>query len=332
MNKKQLGLGIILIAAVALVAVGIWHFRHGRIYPQTDDAYVSGETASVASRVPGVLQEVLFHDHERVEKGQVLVRLDPRDFDQAIAVAEAGLAKAQAALAEDAAMLARAKAQVAVAESQRKQASADRARFDTLGDQGSVPQRQSEEARTAAAVADAQVEAAHKAREAAAAKRGVDEKQLQRAQADLATAKLQRTYCEITAPCTGMVADKNAEGGQVVSPGQPLCQIVALSDGDMWVDANYKETQLARIRPGQHAEITVDALPGVELEGTVEALSAGTGSAFSLLPAQNASGNWVKIVQRLPVRISLAPNQSGMDRLRLGLSATVTVDTSDLKE
>jgi len=327
MNRKWIGLAVILLAAAALVEVGVLHFRHERMFPATDDAYVNGDRTAVASRVPGVLLEVRFQDHQRVEAGQVLAVLDPAEFDRAVAVADAGVARAEASQAEIRARIAATAAQVTAAESERDQARADRDRFAALGDRGSVPTREAEQARTAAAVAAARVEALRKEHAAAQAALVTAEKALEKARAELAQAQLRRSYCTITAPCGGMVADKHAEVGQIAAVGQPLGTIVPLNEGTLWIDANFKETQLARIRPGQPVTIAVDALPDLEFHGTVAALSAGTGSAFSLLPTQNASGNWVKIVQRLPVRIDIPAGQPGSERLRLGLSSHVTVDT-----
>ncbi len=327
MSRKWIGLGIILAGAVALVIVGWLNYRHGRIYPSTENAYVGGDVSTVASRVPGQLVEVSFRENEVVQEGQVIARLDERDFDAAIARAEAELAKAEATLVLDEAQIAGAEAQVAVARSQAAQARADRDRYAALSGRGSAPARQSEQAATAAAVADAQVASAQKALQAARARLDVDREALAKVRADRDLALLQRSYCQVTAPATGVVADKSAQVGQVIAAGQPLCRIAPLGGEHVWVEANFKETQLQRINVGQPVSVEVDAVAGHEFKGRVATLSAGTGSAFALLPPENASGNWVKIVQRLPVRIALDAGDPQLSRLRLGLSASVTVDT-----
>jgi membrane fusion protein (multidrug efflux system) len=327
MNRKWIGLVVIFAAAVALVVAGYFHLRHGRIYPSTDDAYVGGTVVPVASRVPGTLVEVPVAENDHVEAGQVIAQLDPRDFDEAVARAQAQLARAQAQLAQDEAQIARAEAEIEVARSQADLARLDRDRYASLQKKGSTPERQAEQARTAAAVAEAQLAAAEKALVAVRAKLSADEKDVARYQAELSNAQLQRSYCTITAPCAGMIADKSAQAGQVVVPAQPLCRVVPLSGTDIWIDANFKESQLHRIRAGQPVTIEVDAIENHEFRGTVSALSAGTGAAFALLPPENASGNWVKIVQRLPVRVMLADGDEQLKRLRLGLSTRVTVDT-----
>lgn len=327
MSRKWIGLGVIVAGAVALVIVGWLNWRHGQVWPSTENAYVGGDVSLVASRVPGTLLEVPVREHEVVQAGQVLARLDPRDFDAAVGRAGADLAKAEAQLALDEAQIAGAESQVVVARSQAQQARADRDRYAALSGRGSAPERQSEQAATSAAVAEAQVAAAQKALQAARAKLEVDRQAAAKSRAELDQAMLQRSYCEIAAPIAGFVADKSAQAGQVVAAGQPLCRLASLAEGHVWIDANFKETQLRRIAVGQPARVTIDAVDGHEFRGRVASFSAGTGAAFALLPPENASGNWVKIVQRLPVRIELEPGDELASRLRLGLSATVTVDT-----
>lgn len=326
-SKKWIGLVVIVLGTVALAVAGWLHWTHGQKFPSTDNAYVGGDVYAVASRVPGTLVAVNFKENGRVEAGQVMAELDPADFEMAIARAEAEAAKAQAALALDEAQIAGAEAQLLVARSEAEQARADRDRYATLEERGSAAGRQSETARTAAAVAEAQVTAATKALAAARAKLGVDQKAVAKAEAELANARLQRGYCTITAPASGLVADKSAQPGQVIAPGQPLCRVAPLEGEHLWVDANFKETQLHRIAVGQEVEVEVDAVPGHAFKGRVADLGAGTGASFALLPPENASGNWVKIVQRLPVRIALLPGDAELARLRLGLSCKVSVDT-----
>ncbi len=326
-SRKWIALLVIVIGAAALVVVGYRRYQHDQIFPTTDNAYVGGDVYTVAGRVPGLLVEVSMRENERVEQGQVLARLDDADFAVAVTRAEAEVAKAEAALALDEAQIAGARANLEAARSEAAQARADSERFAALGERGTAPARQSEEAATAAAVAAARVTAAEKALIAARARLEVDHKSVAKAQAGLENARLQMTYCVITAPVSGIVADKSAELGKVVGAGQPLCRIAPLQGEHIWVDANFKETQLDRIRPGQPVTLTVDAVKGHEFHGTVGTFAPGTGAAFALLPPENASGNWVKIVQRLPVRILLDPEEPLLGRLRLGLSAEVQVDT-----
>lgn len=332
MRRRTIGLFGIIAFAVVVVFLGWRHWHHGKIFPSTDNAYVGGDVSTIASRVPGTLQDVLVQENQQVSAGQVLFRLDPRDYDQAVAESDARVAKAKATLVLDDAGVAKARADIAAAASEHELSNADRQRYAELSARGSVPQHRYSEVKTGAEVAQARLEAARKGLEAAKAMLEVSRRELQKAQAEHDTAVLKRSYCTIVAPCAGMLADKSAQSGQVVAVGQPLCQIVPLDAGHLWVDANFKETQLHRIRPGEVAAIRIDSDKGYELKGKVAAISAGTGAAFSLLPPENASGNWVKVVQRLPVRITLDESSLKGRRLRLGLSAVVTVDTREFTE
>ncbi len=330
-SKKWIGLAVIIIGALALVALGYRNYQHGRIFPSTDNAYVGGDVFAVAPRIPGTLVAVPMQENTRVRKGDLLARLDDADLKVAVAKAEAELAKAEALLSLDEAQIAGAEAQLTAARSEAAQTQADLRRFTTLQERGSAPARQSEEAATAAQIAAAKVNAAEKALTASQAKLDVDRKSVAKARTGLANAQLQMTYTTIMAPEDGFVADKSATMGQVVGAGQPLCRIVPLDAEHIWVDANFKETQLHRIRPGQPVTLKVDAIADHEFQGEVDSFAPGTGSAFSLLPPENASGNWVKIVQRLPVRISLDRDDPLIHRLRLGLSVEVVVDTRQLE-
>jgi Multidrug resistance efflux pump len=177
-------------------------------------------------------------------------------------------------------------------------------------------------------VARARHQAALKALAGARAALKTARRAVHEAEVALAMARLKRSYCTVRTPIAGFVSKKTAHVGQVVAPGQPLCAVVPLAGRHLWIEANFKETQLARIRPGQPVRFHTDVDPGREYRGVVESLSAGTGAAFSLLPPENATGNWVKIVQRLPVRIAVLPGSNRDHSLRLGLSVHVTVDTT----
>jgi len=332
MSKKTIGLIVILAGAVVLALTAWLHWRHGRIFPTTSDAYVGGDVTTVSSRVPGTLVSVEVRENQVVGAGQVIAQLDPRDYDQAVAEADADLTKAKSTLELDRAQIAGAEAQIAVARSEAAQARADQERYAALQRTGSIPARQSETATTAAQVAESRLDAARKALTATQARLTVDEKDIGQKQAKYDLAVLRRSYCAITAPAAGMIADKSALPGQVVTAGQPLCRIASLDAQHLWVDANFKETQIARIRPGQPATIEVHAEGNRVYHGKVEAISAGTGASFSLLPPENATGNWVEIVQRVPVRILLDSREDPQESLRLGLSAHVTIDTRSAGE
>ena len=327
LKKKWISLGIILGLAAAGSVWAYARWRHGQVYVSTDDAYVRGHIVTVASRIPGPLRTLAVEENQPVKAGQVIATVDPRDFDAAVLKAQASLAEAQAALALNQAQIGQASAQVVAAQSQKTLAQTDRQRLSALYERQSIPKQKYDQAVTADEVAAAAVEAGRKQVAAAQGALGVSRSKVSVAQAALDNALLQRSYCTLTAPCDGVVSRKLAEPGVMVAPGQPLLAVVPLGQGELWVEANYKETQLARVRPGQPVTLRTDLDESRSFKGTVESLSAGTGSVFSLLPAENATGNWVKVVQRLPVRIRLAPGADPDHRLRLGLSVTVTIDT-----
>ncbi|WP_243287674.1 HlyD family secretion protein [Geothrix terrae] len=325
-TKKWASLAIILALAVAGTVWALVRWRHGQVFVATDNAYVKGHVVAVSSHIPGPLLQVAVQENQAVRMGQTLAILDPRDYDAAIARAEASLAEARSALALNGAQIAQARAQVQAAESQRTLAGLEKRRMDALLARQSIPRQRHDQAATTEEVATAQVAAAQKQVAAAQGLLGVSRSKVQVAQAALDQARLQRSYCAIAAPCDGTVSRKLAEPGMVVAAGQPLLAVVPLGQEDLWVEANFKETQLRRVRPGQRVRMTTD-LDGRTFTGTVESLSAGTGAAFSLLPAENATGNWVKVVQRLPVKISLDPGADPERRLRLGLSVAAEIDT-----
>ncbi|WP_026852314.1 HlyD family secretion protein [Geothrix fermentans] len=325
-TKKWASLAVILALAVTGTVWALVQWRHGQIHVSTDNAYVKGHVMTVSSHVPGPLLQVAVQENQAVRAGQVLASLDPRDYDAAIARAEASLAEARSALALNEAQIAQARAQVQAAESQQALAGLEKRRMDALLARQSIPRQKHDQVTTAEAVAGAQVAAARKQVAAAQGLLGVSRSKVQVAQAALDQTRLQRSYCAIVAPCDGTVSRKLAEPGMVVAAGQPLLAVVPLGQEDLWVEANFKETQLRRVRPGQRVRMKTD-LDSRTFMGTVESLSAGTGAAFSLLPAENATGNWVKVVQRLPVKITLDPDADPERRLRLGLSVEAEIDT-----
>ena len=327
MKKKWISLAIIFAFVVAVVIGGVFYWRHARFYPTTEDAYVNGDIYPIAARIPGTIQAVYVTDNQVVEKGQKIADLDPSDYDKAIEKAQAGMAEATAALAADRALIAQTAAQVDAAKSRLDLAKIDLKRFTELHDRNSIPKQRYDQAVTTEQVAAADYTSMKKALAAAEAKLSVAEKKVNVIKVQLSNAELQRTYCTIYAPAAGTISKKSAEVGQVVAPGQPMCAVVPMKGASVWIEANFKETQLDRIKPGQSVTFHTDVQPDRTYHGWVESLSAGTGATFSLLPPENATGNWVKVVQRLPVRIAVDPKSNSDHSLRLGLSVHVEVDT-----
>jgi membrane fusion protein, multidrug efflux system len=413
--KRRLVLAVAVLVGLAALAYGIHAWRYAARHVSTDDAYVEGTISPISAKVAGHVVESNVVDHQSVRKGDLLLRIDPRDFiarrDQAraaVAVAEANYrgAGAELPLARDGsraqieqgraalessvvavkssesnvdevrariearrAATAALRAELNGAETAHRQAGRELERMRQLVKSDFVAQREFDQAETNFEATHATMEAAQRrlvqsekeiqqleaelsvrqhaiaqARQRVAESRAalagaesqrhnvaVKEAEVSRAearlnevQADLAFAELQVEHTEVRAPLDGVVAKRSVEVGQIVQMGQPLLAIVPLHEA--WVVANFKETQLARFKPGMRAEVAVDGYPDKVFTGVVDSISAGTGARFSLLPPENATGNWVKVVQRVPVKIVLDGRQFGNPHtLRAGMSAVVTI-------
>ncbi|MEI9885028.1 MAG: HlyD family secretion protein [Rhizomicrobium sp.] len=329
---------IVAGAAIVLALAGVWWIALPASTVSTDDAYLKADSTIVAPKVHGLVAAILVKDNEHVKAGQPLVRIDTDEYVQAVSAAEADVASAQAALgqqgAQEALAAANARASAAAirsADAQSVRAEADRRRFDALVVTGDVARRQAEEMHATAAGAAAEADRSRAAFAASqsqvavvAQSRAQLAASLARARAALTLAQQNLAHTVIRSPVDGVVGDRQVQLGEYVQPGTQLLTIVPLST--LYVVANFKETQTARMLPGQHARIRVDALPGETLEGEVESFAPGSGSEFSLLPFEPATGNFTRIVQRVSTRIRLLPNQPEVQRLRPGLSAEVRVD------
>jgi membrane fusion protein, multidrug efflux system len=413
--KRKLLLALGCLVGLATLSYGGYVWYNAITYVSTDDAYVEGTISPVSAKVAGHIVELRVQDNQAVKKGDLLVRVDPRDFQAKLEQARAAVATAEATLRAARSEVpltregtraqidqARASLQVALvgvksAESaveeararlEAKRAAVDAMRADVSGAQSThrqtarelervrsllksdlVARREYDQAESAFETAGATVEALQ--RRMAQAEREVQqaeaelgnrahsvdqagqrvaesraalalaesqihqvsikdaeasraEARLREAQADLAVAELQLEYTEVRAATDGVVSKRSVELGQVVQMGQPLLAIVPLHE--VWVVANFKETQLARLKPGMKAHVEVDGYPDKTYVGTLDSMSAGTGARFSLLPPENATGNWVKVVQRVPVRIHLDGEKVGNPHtLRAGMSVAVTI-------
>ena len=327
MLKKWLSFAFIVLVLAAIGVAGHRYWHHSQVHPNTEDAYVAGDVFAISSRVQGTLLEVRVTENQAVRRGDVIARLDPRDFDAQVEQAGAALEEARSALATNRAQIAQAKAKAEADESRLALARINLARFSELYKRDSAPKQRYDDAVTGEQVAAADAVASQKALAAVEANLAVVEQRVKVQETRLANAELTRSYCTIVSPIDGTVSRKSASAGEVVAPGQPLCAVVPLAGEHVWVEANFKETELRRIHPGLPATFHTDVDPDREYTGWVDSLSAGTGAAFSLLPPENATGNWVKIVQRLPVRIAIDPASNSDHSLRLGLSVHVEVDT-----
>ena len=325
---------LLLIAGAVFLLAGIgwaaWYFLVGQWYESTDDAYVGANVVQITPQIAGTVLEVGADDTERVKSGQVLVRLDPADARIALAQAEASLARTVRQVRTLFATSGQFDAAVAQRRSDLDRASADYARRERLGATGGVSK---EELQHAAEAVTAAREAVRAAEEQLTANRALVERTTLEDHPDVlaAAAKVHQAYLDnartqILAPVGGVVARRTVQVGQRVSAGTPLMAIVPLEN--VWVDANFKEGQLRDLREGQPAKLEADLYGRhMEYHGRIVGFGAGTGAAFALLPAQNATGNWIKVVQRVPVRIALDPKEVREHPLQVGLSMRVEVDT-----
>jgi membrane fusion protein (multidrug efflux system) len=331
-KRKHLLIILSLIFIAAGVAWGAYWMLYGRYHQSTDDAYVSGYLIRVTPREQGTVKEVLVDDTDYVKKGQVLVRLDPSDADIALQRSEAGLAEAVRNVRRLFQQRDQERANLAVKESALRQARIDEKRRNQAVAAHVISREEAEHASTTADQAKLELQLARAklvAAEAAVAGTTIEtHPSVKLAEAKLREAWLERERCEIRASDNGFVASRSVQVGQQVSAGMPLMAVVPLDD--VWVEANFKEDQLRGLHIGQPVKLTSDLYGSdVVFHGKVLGLSAGTGTVFSLLPAQNASGNWIKIIQRLPVRIQLDPKELASHPLRVGLSMKADVDIRD---
>jgi len=332
-------LGVLLIAAVI---GGLWFWRYetsGRYFQSTDNAYIQSDAVVVSPKIAGYVERVLVEENQTVEAGQPLVEIDPREYQAQAAQIEAQIDVARtsaqgvrAQIREQQAGVEQARAQVAAAESTLAFARSEVTRYTPLAESGAEPRERLSQLRNQQQQAEAQLASARAALVSAQRRTGTLQTQVEQAlsQARAAQAQLEAANVDVgstilRAPSAGRVASKSVQQGQLVQPGARLMSVVPVDR--LYIEANFKETQLALMRPGQPVTIEVDALDGVELHGRVESVSPGTGAQFSILPPQNATGNFTKIVQRVPVRISLEAGPSARQLLVPGMSVEVTVDT-----
>ena len=328
----------LLIVAAAFILAGLawfalWFFVFSTRV-KTDNAYVGGNQVAISAQVPGTVVAILADDTQRVEAGQVLVRLDPTDAKVRLEQARSALAQAVRGVRQHTSSASSADAQVDAARLALQKADADLKRHLPLlaahAESPEIVQHLRDgvaQARAALAGAQAQAAAAHAAIEGTDVARNPG---VMQARANFSAAWIAAQRNAIYAPVSGYVAQRSVQLGNSVQPGQQLMTVVPLHD--LWVEANFKESQLRHIRIGQPATVVSDLYgDDAVFHGKVIGLGAGTGSVFSLLPAQNATGNWIKVVQRVPVRISLDNAELDKHPLRVGLSSEVTIDITDDK-
>ena len=349
--RKRAAIAAFLVVLAVTAVSGFAYWRYRQTHVSTDDAFVEGRIHMVSSRVQGTVVTVRVADNQPVEANEELLRIDPEPFAVRVSAAVSALAAGQADLlaakkdveaakaqrVQLSAGIEAARARTSLASARRAQASRDAGRMKELFERQVVSRESFEKAQTDAEAAKAQddlareelrlAEAAIPAQDALIAQRLAQvtqqEAEVRRRESALAEAKLYRRYTDVLSPAKGYVTRKSVETGQVVSPGQSLLAVAALDN--VWVVANYKETDIGRIRPGQEVSIRVDTYPGKKFRGRVDSIMAGTGSVFSLFPPENATGNYVKVVQRVPVKILVTPGDDPGHVLRIGMSVVPTV-------
>ncbi len=340
-----------IIAVIGVVSI-YYYVQYKGVHITTDDAFIDGSIHTIASKVPGTVKTVYVRDNQFVKQGDLLVDLDPVDYDVKVNEAQASLNAEEAKLgereaavesagrmlSEARARLETAKANLALQEANLEQANRDLKRAEALVKKEAISKERYERQGTAHDVAVAQVTAAREQVKQAemavesqkAAVRQVESSKTAQAstikqkQSVLDTTRLNAGYTKVYAPVDGYVTKKNVEVGNQVQPGQPLMAVVPLEG--IYVTANYKETQLEKVKPGLKVDIKVDTYPGKTFKGTVNSIMAGTGAAFSLFPPENATGNYVKVVQRIPVKILFDKDTDPEHVLRMGMSVVPTIN------
>ncbi|WP_449432510.1 HlyD family secretion protein [Pseudomonas putida] len=331
-KRKAWLLGLLLVLVLAGIGAWAWYSLVGRWHENTDDAYVNGNVVEITPLVVGTVTSIGADDGDLVQAGQVLLQFDPADSEVALQSAEAKLARSVRQVRGLYSNVDALKAQLQSRQAELQKAQNNYNRRKVLADSGAIAAEEISHARDDLTVAQSALNSARQQLNTGSAL--VDDTvvsshpEVMAAAADLRQAYLDHARTTLVAPVTGYVAKRTVQLGQRLQPGAATMAVIPLDQ--VWIDANFKETQLRNMRIGQPVEITSDLYgSGVKYSGTVDSLGAGTGSAFALLPAQNATGNWIKIVQRVPVRIHLSPDQLKDHPLRIGLSTVVEVDLHD---
>ncbi|HEV7229928.1 MAG TPA: HlyD family secretion protein [Bacteroidia bacterium] len=344
-KKKTKTLPIILLSIVAIGAFfGIKAYIFSMHHVETDDAQLEANISPVLPRVSGYVNEIRFEDNQRVKKGELLLSLDDRDLKIKVDQAKAAIESANAAVAFAKANYASAQASSEAIKANKeaaliriRKATQDYARYEKLLAEKSITQQAFDAAQAEKETAEAQLAQLKKQEDASdmqaagmAEQVKVAEAAVKQRQTELDFAMLQLSYASILAPQTGTVSKKNVQAGQYVQAGQPLFTVV--NDSDIWVVANFKETQVGAMKVGTAVDVVIDAFKNKPLKAYISSFSPATGARFSLLPPDNATGNFVKVVQRVPVKIKLKADAEMLKLLRPGLSASVTVNIDEMAD
>jgi len=328
-GRKITGIIILLIILTAGGTAGYYYWKYLSTNIITDNAYVKGHLFTISSRIDGTVKEIYVRDNMPVKQGDILVKIDPADYEVTIEKNRAALEVAKQEIKRRYAAVESAKAQIEYSKSKLELSKIELNRAKTLYEKAVYPKEKYDLAQTNYNVAVAQVKADEenlKQAEAMVSKDN-DEAIIREKAAELRQSELDYEYTSIYSPADGYITKKSVETGNRISEGQPLFAIIPLND--VWIEANFKENQVEKLKPGMKADIEVDTFPDMKFSGHIESIMAGTGGAFSLLPPENATGNWVKVVQRIPVKILLDKDQNADHILRVGMSCNIIVPLSE---
>ncbi len=324
-KRKILVFSILAVIVAVIIVSSLFYFEYRKTHVSTDDAFVDGRVYLVASKIPGTVKALHVTDNQMVKKGDTLAEIDPADYEVRVLESRANLEAAKNQLIELQASLDAARAGLEVQESLLRKAEVDFKRADSLVTEDLVTKEFFDQKKTALEVARAQLKSSREVVKKTEASLGTQKAIIRQTQSALQGAELNQSYTKIPAPADGYITKRNVEVGNRVQTGQPLVAVVSLAPGDVWITANYKETDLTRVKPGQKVRVRVDTYPGKVLHGRVESIMAGTGAVFSLFPPENATGNYVKVVQRIPVKIVLDESNNPAPILRIGMSVEPTI-------
>lgn len=326
-NKRQKLLYLVGAVTIGGLFFLVVHFIANLNRVTTDDAYIEGRIHMIASKIPGTVKEVRVNDNQVVKKGDLLLEIDPADYEVKVNEAQSALDAEKARLVDAHAGIKAALAVLEMKEASFKQAGLDKERAQALFKDGVIPKEKYEKILTSFDLALAETKAVREQVAKANSLKELEESLIKQREAMLKSAQLNLGYTKIAAPSGGHVTRKSVERGNQIQAGQPLMAVIALDD--IWIIANYKETQLKSVQPGQRVIIKVDTYSGRVFSGKVDSIMAGTGAAFSLFPPENALGNYVKVVQRVPVKVVFDNLKDDHQVLRIGMSCILTIITKD---
>ncbi len=324
-TKKKKAFTIVGIIVLIGLFTGYFYTRYWKTHISTDDAFIEGNVHTISARISGTVQSIHVKDNQPVRKGDLLVQIDPKDYELIRSQAVSALEVEKAKLFEVGAKIESAKANLELSWANLKLSATDKKRAEKLIAQKVISQEEYDRAMTAFQVTQAQVKAAEEQLRQAESQKVTQSLAIKQKEVEAALANLDLEYTNIFAPADGYITKKTVQIGNQIQAGQPLMALVSLKD--IWITANYKETEMTNIRSGQKVTFTVDTYPGETFKGKVDSIMAGTGVSFSLFPPENATGNYVKVVQRIPVKIVLEEGTDKAHVLRIGMSVQPVVIT-----